>query len=229
MRQYTREADADIWGGLVTSLGCHGVVTSLTLDLVPDFDVHNYGYARVPAEHFLAHWGAMLAHPDCDSFNAMVHHPVCAPLGRSRALRVSPSKSVLDGAFAWARRALSCRKRYSGVPCGLRPGQFEFVSFGFQRFVPAGSLAEAPAVEPTWHGEGVAARGGGGPPPAFGPFTLHGESGNNVVRWHQALTWLTDAKEAEFQVEYFVPLAQAVGALRAAWALAAERFGEARS
>ena len=95
--------------------------------------------------------------------------------------------------------------------------------------MPAGSLAAAPAVEPTWQGEGVAARGGGGPPPAFGPFTLHGESGNNVVRWHQALTWLTDAKEAEFQVEYFVPLAQAVGALRAAWALAAERFGEARS
>ena len=173
VRQYTREDNAEIWDGLVTSLGCHGVVTKLELDLVPDFDVHNYGWSRVPAEHFLQHWETMLAHPDCDSFNAMVHHP------------------------------------------------FEFVSFGFQHFVPAGSLADAPAVEPSWLGDGIAARKGN-----FGPFALHGESGNNVVRWHESLTWLTDAKDAEFQVEVFVPLENAVDALRATWAMAAKYYGE---
>ena len=173
LQHYTREDNAEIWDGLVTSVGLHGVVTKLALDLVPDFDIHNYGWARVPAEHFLEHWEDMLMHPDCDSFNAMVHHP------------------------------------------------FEFVAFGFQHFVPAGSLAQAPAVEATWYGEGETARVGN-----FGPFTLHGESGNNVVRWHEALTWLSDAKDAEFQVEIFVPLERAVDALRATWGMAAEYFGE---
>ena len=174
--RYDRDGDANIWGGLVTSLGCHGVVTSLTLDLVPDYDIHNYGYSRVPAEHFLAHWDEMLRHPACDSFNAMLHHPM------------------------------------------------EFVSFGLQSFVPTGSVddgCEAPDVEPQWHGEGVRARRGN-----FGPFQTHGESGNNIVRWHSSLTWLGDAKEEEFQVEYFVALERAPEALRAAWAMAAEHWGE---
>lgn len=72
---YSRDANPEIWPGLVTSLGCHGVVTQLTLDLVPDFDVHSYGYGQIPAEHFLEHWNDMLCHPHCTSFNAMVAWP----------------------------------------------------------------------------------------------------------------------------------------------------------
>ena len=69
---YSREADAAVWDGVVTSLGCHGVVTRVTLDLVPDYDVHTFGYSAVPAEHFLDHFDEMLTDPACTSFNAMV-------------------------------------------------------------------------------------------------------------------------------------------------------------
>ena len=78
--EYSRDRDTEIWGGLVTSLGCHGVVTKLTIDLVPDFDVHSFGYQGVSAETFLEHWDDMLNHPSCTSFNAMLRWP-CETVG----------------------------------------------------------------------------------------------------------------------------------------------------
>lgn len=171
---YSREADAAVWDGVVTSLGCHGVVTRVTLDLVPDYDVHTFGYSAVPAEHFLEHFDEMLTDPACTSFNAMVRHPC------------------------------------------------DVAAFGFQRYVPAGSLAVAPAVPKTWHGEGVTAQRGN-----FGPFQSHPVGGNNVVRWHESMIWLSESKEEEFQIEYFVSLRDAQAALRATWSMASTHWGVA--
>ena len=176
--EYTREGNPEIWDGLVTSLGCHGVATKLTLDLVPDFDVHAYGYSAIPAEHFITHFRRMLEHPHADSFNAMVNWPM------------------------------------------------EQVYCGFQHFVPAGSLAEPPAVPPDFFGEGI------------GPGDAETRPGRNptnrVVRWHQSIIMSNpkedqrpqDLRWSEYQVELFVPLEHAEEALRATFKHAAERWGE---
>jgi xylitol oxidase len=44
----SREADGDRFAGLVVGLGALGIVTSLTLDLVPDFAVRQYVYDDLP-------------------------------------------------------------------------------------------------------------------------------------------------------------------------------------
>jgi FAD/FMN-containing dehydrogenase len=152
--EYTRAGNPEIWGGVVTSLGCQGVVTRLTLDLVEDFDVHSYGYGRIPADHFLSHWREMLRDPDCTSFNAMVQWP--------------------------------CTE----------------VSCGYQHFIPAGSLATAPAVPDDFFGAGVGSD----------------SRGNNVVRWHQSVLGMSPKGiPEEFQLEFFIPLEFAEDALRVTW------------
>lgn len=57
LRTYSRAADGDVFGGLVVNLGAHGVVTSLTLDLVPAFDVRQDVFDRLP-------WDAVTGHFD---------------------------------------------------------------------------------------------------------------------------------------------------------------------
>jgi xylitol oxidase len=52
------EADFD---GAVVGLGALGVVTKLTLDLVPAFDVAQFIYRRVPVANFIANYDAILA------------------------------------------------------------------------------------------------------------------------------------------------------------------------
>ena len=74
--EYLRDGNPEVWAGLVTNLGLHGVVTKLTLDLVPDNDMHVWCYEDIPAEHFIKSFQRMLRTPDCSSFNAMVRWPM---------------------------------------------------------------------------------------------------------------------------------------------------------
>ena len=56
LRTLSREHDADAFRGAVVALGALGVVTKLTLDVIPTFDVHQAVYEQLPlaaaAEHF---------------------------------------------------------------------------------------------------------------------------------------------------------------------------------
>ncbi len=56
VRQFSRTDDPDVFPGLVVHLGALGVVTALTLDLVPAFDVRQHVYERLSfdaaREHF---------------------------------------------------------------------------------------------------------------------------------------------------------------------------------
>ena len=54
--------------GAVTSCGCLGVVTQLTVQLVDDYDVKELKYFDIPCEHFIEHIYDMLG--ACTSFNA---------------------------------------------------------------------------------------------------------------------------------------------------------------
>jgi xylitol oxidase len=51
----SREADGDRFRGAVVGLGALGIVTSLSLDIVPAFDVRQYVYENLPHEQLYEH------------------------------------------------------------------------------------------------------------------------------------------------------------------------------
>jgi alditol oxidase len=56
-----RDADRDRFPAVVVGLGAFGVVTTLTLDLVPDFEVSQYVYDDLPASQLTAHFDEIFA------------------------------------------------------------------------------------------------------------------------------------------------------------------------
>jgi alditol oxidase len=54
-------ADGDIFNGAVVNLGALGIVTRLTLDLVPAFDVQQYVYLDLPMEQLQEHFKAIMS------------------------------------------------------------------------------------------------------------------------------------------------------------------------
>ncbi|MFC0504071.1 FAD-binding protein [Micromonospora costi] len=53
-----RDTDGDTFAGMVVGLGALGVVTRVTLDLVPTFDVRQYVHLRLPREELDAAFGS---------------------------------------------------------------------------------------------------------------------------------------------------------------------------
>jgi xylitol oxidase len=56
-----RDSDPDRLRGTVVGLGALGVVTSVTLDIVPAFDVRQYVYDDLPHERLREHWADIFA------------------------------------------------------------------------------------------------------------------------------------------------------------------------
>jgi xylitol oxidase len=56
LRRYTRDDDPDLFPGVVVGLGALGVVTALTLDLVPRFEVAQYVYEGLDWDRAAAHF-----------------------------------------------------------------------------------------------------------------------------------------------------------------------------
>jgi alditol oxidase len=56
-----RDTDGDRFRGAVVGLGALGVVTTLTLDLVPDFEVRQYVYEDLPAGQLISHFEEIFA------------------------------------------------------------------------------------------------------------------------------------------------------------------------
>lgn len=56
-----RAEHPDRFAGCVVALGALGVVTSLTLDLVPAFELRQYVYQELPRHALAAHWAEILA------------------------------------------------------------------------------------------------------------------------------------------------------------------------
>jgi alditol oxidase len=57
----SREADGDQFHGAVVGLGALGVVTSLSLDIVPAFDIRQYVYENLPHEQLYEHLSDIFA------------------------------------------------------------------------------------------------------------------------------------------------------------------------
>ena len=62
-----------MWPGLVTSCGCLGVVSKLTLELVNDYAVDEAHYTGGSIEGFIRNFRTILA--TCDSFNGFAAWP----------------------------------------------------------------------------------------------------------------------------------------------------------
>jgi xylitol oxidase len=56
-----RDADADVFPGAVVGLGALGVVTELTLDVVPAFDLRQYVYLDLPTKTLATHFDEIFA------------------------------------------------------------------------------------------------------------------------------------------------------------------------
>jgi xylitol oxidase len=54
-------ADGDIFNGAVVNLGALGIVTKITLDLVPAFDVEQYVYLNLPMQQLQKHFIAIMS------------------------------------------------------------------------------------------------------------------------------------------------------------------------
>src|SRR5262249_57638183 len=55
-----RDADGDRFRGAVVGLGALGIVTTLTLDLVPAYQVRQYVYEDLPASELTSHFAEIL-------------------------------------------------------------------------------------------------------------------------------------------------------------------------
>ncbi len=56
----TREQDGDTFDGVVVALGALGVVTKVTLDLLPTFELHQVVYEQLPMHHVDASFDAIM-------------------------------------------------------------------------------------------------------------------------------------------------------------------------
>jgi alditol oxidase len=57
----SREIDGEQFNGAVVGLGGIGVVTKITLDIMPRFDMQQYVYLNLPAAQMVENWDAILA------------------------------------------------------------------------------------------------------------------------------------------------------------------------
>ncbi|WP_419992379.1 FAD-binding protein [Streptomyces boninensis] len=56
LRTLQRDKDGDAFAGAVVSLGALGIVTSLTLDLVPAYEISQHGFTRLPLDAAVEHF-----------------------------------------------------------------------------------------------------------------------------------------------------------------------------
>ncbi|HEX8628114.1 MAG TPA: FAD-binding protein, partial [Catenuloplanes sp.] len=61
LRTVSRRDDGDRFAGMVVALGALGVVTSVTLDLVPTFDIRQDVYDDLPLHRLAGHWAEIFA------------------------------------------------------------------------------------------------------------------------------------------------------------------------
>ncbi len=59
--ELSRATDGDLFAGAVVGLGALGVVTSLTLDILPSFDIRQYVYEDLPREQLDRRWDEIFA------------------------------------------------------------------------------------------------------------------------------------------------------------------------
>ena len=91
-----------LWTG-----GCLGVVTQLTVQLVPSYDVHELKYYDIPCDHFIEHFFDMLE--SCTSFNGNSSTSPCVFAARLELANPNPESMLsLLQPIPRGRPTLSC-------------------------------------------------------------------------------------------------------------------------
>ena len=100
-----------LWAG-----GCLGVVTQLTVQLVPSYDVHELKYYDIPCDHFIEHFFDMLE--SCTSFNGNSSTSRCVFAAR---LELANPESIASAANpAWSADTVMCTSLQTFVPLGTK-------------------------------------------------------------------------------------------------------------
>ena len=73
LKAYSREADPEVFDGVCVSLGCLGVVSKLTLQLVPRYDVHQAVYTGFTITDVIANFHSMIN--SVNSFSWIIDWP----------------------------------------------------------------------------------------------------------------------------------------------------------
>jgi len=104
-----RDTDGETFRGAVVGLGALGVVTALTLDVVPGFDIRQYVYDDVPRAEVEAHLPEMLA----DGYSVSLFTDWTGPnLNHAWLKRTEP----MSGSWFGARPADGPRHPVPGMP-----------------------------------------------------------------------------------------------------------------
>ena len=133
----SRESDPGQLAGLVVALGACGVVTSLTLDLVPGFEVRQWVYEQVPFAAIAENFGAVCAagysvsvftgwRPDGDRIWVKSTDPAppagaLASVAGSRDPAASDRRAPADCATPQGRRARPLVRTAAAFPAGVHP------------------------------------------------------------------------------------------------------------
>lgn len=75
VQRFSRSGDPDVFPGLAVNLGALGIVTSVTLDVVPAFAVRQYVYERLPFDAAEAHLDDIMASAYSVSLFSDWHRP----------------------------------------------------------------------------------------------------------------------------------------------------------
>jgi alditol oxidase len=109
----SRAADPELWAGIVVGLGALGVVTRLTLDTVPAFDVRQYVYEDLPYDQVTGHFDEIMA----SAYSVSLFTDWRAPRIRQAWL-----KRRADAADSWAPRPRWLGGRLADGPRHPVPG-----------------------------------------------------------------------------------------------------------
>lgn len=111
-----RDRDADVFGGAVLSLGALGVVTRLTLDVVPAYEMRQFVYDFMPIESVIGHFDEVLSSAYSVSVFTDWREPVHAQVWVKRSADAGdPPQDWLGARLAdtprnplWRMPALNC-------------------------------------------------------------------------------------------------------------------------
>ncbi|MFC3384488.1 FAD-binding protein [Couchioplanes azureus] len=105
-----RDADGDAFAGAVVHLGALGVVTALTLDVVPAYELRQYVYEGLPRAALAAHLPEILA----DGYSVSLFTTWSTP--DIAAVWLKRREPMPAGDFHGARRATAPRHPVPGMP-----------------------------------------------------------------------------------------------------------------
>jgi xylitol oxidase len=128
--QLSREADRDEFDGAVVGLGGLGIVTSLTLDAVPTYDVRQYVYDDLPREALDEHWEEIFS----SAYSVSLFTDWAGPGFTQMWL-----KHRVDEPTSWTPRRRWMGARLADGPRHPVPG------------MPAGNCTEQLGVPGPWH------------------------------------------------------------------------------